>query len=221
MNNSCQHEDDPDNRPVAVTETFDPLRERSSGTSMHWLPRGQSGLWLIGAFFIALMVATPLVAVVYLALFPTENIWPHLASTMLPRYLKNTGILMFGVGIGVTLIGVSTAWVVTMCRIPGKRMLEWAMLLPMAVPAYIVAYVYTDLLEYAGPFQRLLRDIFGWQTARDYWFPDIRTKGGAIIVLSLTLYPYVYMLARAAFWRNRSVCLKPPGFWAVRHGIHL
>ena len=135
---------------------------------MRWLPRGQSGLWLVGAFIIALLVATPLIAVVYLALFPTENIWPHLASTMLPRYLKNTGILMLGVGIGVTLIGVSAAWVVTMCRLPGKRFFEWAMLLPMAVPAYIVAYVYTDLLEYAGPLQRLLRDIFGWQTARDY-----------------------------------------------------
>ena len=219
MNNSCQTEDDRDIRPSAVTETLDPLRERSLGTSMRWLPRGQSGLWLAGAFIIALLVATPLIAVVYLALFPTENIWPHLASTMLPRYLKNTGILMLGVGIGVTLIGVSAAWVVTMCRLPGKRFFEWAMLLPMAVPAYIVAYVYTDLLEYAGPLQRLLREIFGWQTARDYWFPDIRTKGGAILVLSLTLYPYVYMLARAAFWRNRSVFLKPRAFWGVRHGI--
>ncbi|SOB92132.1 ABC transporter permease [Thalassospira xiamenensis] len=206
MNNSCQTEDDRDIRPSAVTETLDPLRERSLGTSMRWLPRGQSGLWLAGAFIIALLVATPLIAVVYLALFPTENIWPHLASTMLPRYLKNTGILMLGVGIGVTLIGVSAAWVVTMCRLPGKRFFEWAMLLPMAVPAYIVAYVYTDLLEYAGPLQRLLREIFGWQTARDYWFPDIRTKGGAILVLSLTLYPYVYMLARAAFLAQ-SVCV--------------
>ena len=113
---------------------------------------------------------------------------------------------MLGVGIGVTLIGVSSAWVVTMCKLPGKRFFEWAMLLPMAVPAYIVAYVYTDLLEYAGPFQRLLRDMFGWQSARDYWFPDIRTKGGAILVLSLTLYPYVYMLARAAFLAQ-SICV--------------
>ena len=173
---------------------------------MRWLPRRQSAIWLFGAFVIALLVAAPIVAVVYIALFPTENIWPHLASTMLPRYLKNTGILMLGVGIGVTPIGVSSAWVVTMCKLPGKRFFEWAMLLPMAVPAYIVAYVYTDLLEYAGPFQRLLRDIFGWQSARDYWFPDIRTKGGAILVLSLTLYPYVYMLARAAFLAQ-SICV--------------
>lgn len=125
---------------------------------------------------------------------------------MLPRYVKNTAVLMLGVGVGVTLLGVSSAWVVTMCKLPGKRFFEWAMLLPMAVPAYIVAYVYTDLLEYAGPVQRLLRDIFGWSSAADYWFPDIRTKGGAILVLSLTLYPYVYMLARAAFLAQ-SICV--------------
>ncbi|KZB60419.1 iron ABC transporter permease [Thalassospira sp. MCCC 1A02491] len=173
---------------------------------MRWLPRGQSAVWLIGAFVIAMMVAAPIIAVAYLAFFPTENIWPHLASTMLPRYVKNTAVLMFGVGVGVTLLGVSSAWVVTMCKLPGKRFFEWAMLLPMAVPAYIVAYVYTDLLEYAGPVQRLLRDIFGWSSAADYWFPDIRTKGGAILVLSLTLYPYVYMLARAAFLAQ-SICV--------------
>ncbi|MBN8197095.1 MAG: iron ABC transporter permease [Thalassospira sp.] len=173
---------------------------------MRWLPRGQSAVWLIGAFVIAMMVAAPIIAVAYLAFFPTENIWPHLASTMLPRYVKNTAVLMLGVGVGVTLLGVSSAWVVTMCKLPGKRFFEWAMLLPMAVPAYIVAYVYTDLLEYAGPVQRLLRDIFGWSSAADYWFPDIRTKGGAILVLSLTLYPYVYMLARAAFLAQ-SICV--------------
>tara|TARA_R110002049_G_scaffold30316_7_gene103538 strand:- start:209497 stop:211296 length:1800 start_codon:yes stop_codon:yes gene_type:complete len=197
---------DEDIRPTVATETFDPMRTPTGSVAMRWLPRGQSAIWLFGAFVIAILVAAPIVAVIYIALFPTENIWPHLASTMLPRYLKNTGILMLGVGVGVTLIGVSSAWVVTMCKLPGKRFFEWAMLLPMAVPAYIVAYVYTDLLEYAGPLQRMLRDVFGWQSARDYWFPDIRTKGGAIVVLSLTLYPYVYMLARAAFLAQ-SICV--------------
>lgn len=202
------HKPDPhrDIRPLGATETLDPMRERMPMRSMRWWPTGQSGCWVVGAMVIALLVATPILAVIYIALFPSENIWPHLASTMLPRYLSNTFILMVGVGIGVTLIGVSAAWVVTMCQIPGKRFFEWALLLPMAVPAYIVAYVYTDLLEYAGPVQGLLRDWFGWQSARDYWFPDIRTKGGAIAVLSLTLYPYVYMLARAAFL-SQSVCV--------------
>ncbi|MHC8493328.1 ABC transporter permease [Thalassospira sp. SM2505] len=206
MNNACHTPKDDDIRPAAVTETLDPMRMPSGNVAMRWLPRGQSALWLIGAFVIAMMVAAPIIAVAYLAFFPTENIWPHLASTMLPRYVKNTAVLMLGVGIGVTLIGVSAAWVVTMCKLPGKRFFEWAMLLPMAVPAYIVAYVYTDLLEYAGPVQGILRDIYGWQSAADYWFPDIRTKGGAIMVLSLTLYPYVYMLARAAFLAQ-SICV--------------
>ncbi|WP_412558283.1 ABC transporter permease [Thalassospira sp. MIT1370] len=206
MNNACHTPKDEDIRPAAVTETFDPMRTPSGNSAMRWLPRGQSAVWLIGAFVIAMMVAAPIIAVAYLAFFPTENIWPHLASTMLPRYVKNTAVLMLGVGVGVTLLGVSSAWVVTMCKLPGKRFFEWAMLLPMAVPAYIVAYVYTDLLEYAGPVQRLLRDIFGWSSAADYWFPDIRTKGGAILVLSLTLYPYVYMLARAAFLAQ-SICV--------------
>lgn len=206
LNNACNTPKDEDIRPAAVTETFDPMRTPSGNPAMRWLPRGQSAVWLIGAFVIAMMVAAPIIAVAYLAFFPTENIWPHLASTMLPRYVKNTAVLMLGVGVGVTLLGVSSAWVVTMCKLPGKRFFEWAMLLPMAVPAYIVAYVYTDLLEYAGPVQRLLRDIFGWSSAADYWFPDIRTKGGAILVLSLTLYPYVYMLARAAFLAQ-SICV--------------
>ncbi|MDG4721053.1 MULTISPECIES: ABC transporter permease [Thalassospira] len=206
MNNACHTQKDDDGRPAAVTETLDPMRTPGGNVAMRWLPRGQSSVWLIGAFIIAMMVAAPIIAVAYLAFFPTENIWPHLASTMLPRYVKNTAVLMLGVGIGVTLLGVSAAWVVTMCKLPGKRFFEWAMLLPMAVPAYIVAYVYTDLLEYAGPVQRLLRGIFGWSSAADYWFPDIRTKGGAIMVLSLTLYPYVYMLARAAFLAQ-SICV--------------
>ena len=206
LNNACHTPKDEDIRPAAVTETFDPMRTPSGNPAMRWLPRGQSAVWLIGAFVIAMMVAAPIIAVAYLAFFPTENIWPHLASTMLPRYVKNTAVLMLGVGVGVTLLGVSSAWVVTMCKLPGRRFFEWAMLLPMAVPAYIVAYVYTDLLEYAGPVQRLLRDIFGWSSAADYWFPDIRTKGGAILVLSLTLYPYVYMLARAAFLAQ-SICV--------------
>jgi len=206
LNNACHTPKDEDIRPAAVTETFDPMRTPSGNPAMRWLPRGQSAVWLIGAFVIAMMVAAPIIAVAYLAFFPTENIWPHLASTMLPRYVTNTAVLMLGVGVGVTLLGVSSAWVVTMCKLPGKRFFEWAMLLPMAVPAYIVAYVYTDLLEYAGPVQRLLRDIFGWSSAADYWFPDIRTKGGAILVLSLTLYPYVYMLARAAFLAQ-SICV--------------
>jgi len=155
--------------------------------------------WYHATWVVALLVALPVISVFYLALFPRENIWPHLASTVLPHYIKTTLLLMLGVGTLSAVIGVSSAWLVTMCRFPGRKIFEWALLLPFAVPAYVIAYVYTDLLEYAGPLQMWLRELFGWQTARDYWFPDIRTLGGAILMLSLVLYPYVYLMARASF----------------------
>ncbi|RTE65494.1 iron ABC transporter permease [Amphritea opalescens] len=155
--------------------------------------------WYSGTWGAALMVALPILSVFYLALFPSENIWSHLAATVLPVYITTTLALMLGVGALSVATGVCGAWLVTMCRFPGRRLFEWALLLPFAVPAYVIAYVYTDLLEYSGPLQIALRELFGWQTARDYWFPDIRTLGGAILMLSMVLYPYVYLLARASF----------------------
>jgi iron(III) transport system permease protein len=161
--------------------------------------------WSLGAFAIAALFAAPLLAVVFLALSPSGGIWPHLAATVLPLYLLTTAWLLVGVGIGTLVIGVGTAWLVTMCRFPGRRLFEWTLLLPLAAPAYVAAYVYTDLLEYAGPLQRALRGLFGWSSAADYWFPEIRSLGGAIAMMSLVLYPYVYLLARAAFV-EQSVC---------------
>lgn len=155
--------------------------------------------WAAGACAVALLVAVPILAVLWMALFPSENIWPHLAETVLPRYVLTTLALMAGVVCGTVAIGVGAAWLVTMYDFPGRHIFEWAMLLPLAVPTYVVAYVYTDLLEFAGPIQGGLRALFGWTTARDYWFPEIRSLGGAIWVMSLALYPYVYLLARAAF----------------------
>ncbi|MEX2453398.1 MAG: iron ABC transporter permease [Rhodospirillaceae bacterium] len=156
-------------------------------------------VWTAGAVIVAVLVATPVLSVLWLALFPTENIWPHLIDTVLPGYVATTLWLMLGVAGGTILIGVSTAWLVTMCMFPGRRLLEWALVLPLAMPTYVVAYVYTDILEYAGPVQQTLRIFFGWQSARDYWFPEIRSLGGAIVVMTMTLYPYVYLLARSAF----------------------
>ncbi|WP_417227517.1 ABC transporter permease [Amphritea sp.] len=155
--------------------------------------------WYSGTWGTALMVALPILSVFYLALFPKENIWSHLAATVLPVYVTTTLALMVGVGALSIATGVCGAWLVTMCRFPGRKLFEWALLLPFAVPAYVIAYVYTDLLEYSGPLQIALRELFGWQTARDYWFPDIRTLGGAILMLSMVLYPYVYLLTRATF----------------------
>ncbi|MGB0467822.1 MAG: ABC transporter permease [Pontibacterium sp.] len=155
--------------------------------------------WQTPAWLVALLVALPVLSVFYLALFPKENIWSHLAETVLPVYITTTLGLMIGVGVLAVGTGVLTAWLVTMCRFPGKRFFEWALMLPFAVPAYVIAYVYTDLLEYAGPVQTTLRALFGWQSARDYWFPEIRTLGGAILMLAFVLYPYVYLLVRASF----------------------
>jgi len=172
--------------------------------------RGRARLdrWTIGSLIVAAVVLVPVAAVIWMALFPTENIWPHLMDTVLPRYVETTVLLMLGVGIGTFVIGTGTAWLVTMYRFPGRRVFEWALLAPLAVPAYVIAYVYTDFLEYAGPVQGLLRDMFGWQTPRDYWFPEIRSLGGAISMMSLVLYPYVYLLARSAFLEQSVAVLE-------------
>lgn len=184
------------------------LSDTTSQSRPHWWRGGT--VWLFGSLIVAALVLTPIAAIIWIAFNPTENIWPHLASTILPRYVGNTLLLMLGVGAGTVFGGVVTAWLVTMCRFPGRRIFEWALVLPLAMPAYVVAYVYTDLFEYAGPVQSALRDVFGWKLKSDYWFPSIRSHGGAIIVMSMVLYPYVYMLTRAAFLQQ-SVCVLEAG----------
>ncbi|UEM24101.1 iron ABC transporter permease [Skermanella mucosa] len=161
--------------------------------------------WTVATLLIACLVALPVAVVVSRIFIPTDGVWSHLASTVLPYYLGNTVKLVLGVGAGTLVIGVGTAWLVTMCRFPGSRVLEWALLLPMAVPAYVMAYVYTDLLQFVGPVQTTLRELTGW-TRHDYWFPNVRSLGGAVAMLTLVLYPYVYLLSRAAFL-EQSVCV--------------
>ncbi len=161
--------------------------------------------WTMGALALAALLLMPVAAVAWLALFPTENVWPHLLRHALPIYLGNTVALMLMVGTGAAAIGTGAAWLVSMTEFPGRRWLEWALLAPLAVPAYIGAYALVDMLEYAGPVQTALRALFGWRDARDYWFPEIRSIGAAAFVLTMALYPYVYLLARAAF-REQSVC---------------
>lgn len=168
------------------------LRPRASRSA-------RADAWTVGVLAVAFVVAMPLVAVLWLAVSPQGELWQHLLTTVLWRYVGNTLALGAGVAVGTLLIGVATAWLVTMCRFPGRKLFEWALLLPLAVPAYVIAYVYTDLLEYAGPLQGALRSAFGWRTAADYWFPEIRSLGGAMVMFSLVLYPYVYLLARSAF----------------------
>jgi iron(III) transport system permease protein len=161
--------------------------------------------WSVGALAIAALVLAPLVAVVWIAFFPTENIWPHLMATVLPRYLSATLLLMLGVGVLTAAIGTGAAWLVTMYRFPGVRWLDYALLFPLAIPAYVGAYALVDFFDYSGVVQIALRGAFGWTSARDYWFPPVRAPWAAIAVLSAALYPYVYLLARAAF-REQSGC---------------
>ncbi len=169
--------------------------------------RGISG-WSIFALLVAAVVCLPLLSVLILALNPSENIWPHLLDTVLYNYVSNTLLLMLGVGIGTTLLGVSSAWLITHFEFPARTYLKWLLLLPFAVPAYVIAYVYTDLLEYAGPVQSALRSLFGWKLASEYYFPAIRTLPGAIIMMVLVLYPYVYLLARSAFVEQSASVLE-------------
>ncbi|NWO08437.1 MAG: iron ABC transporter permease [Alteromonadaceae bacterium] len=169
------------------------------GLAQPLLAKRTSKSWMISALVTTAIVALPVLSVLVLAFFPEENIWPHLLDTTLPRYLTTTLQLMAGVGVLTLVIGLATAWAVTMCEFPGRKFFEWALLLPFAIPAYVIAYVYTSLLDYAGPVQSSLRDWFGWANASEYWFPEIRSLEGAILMISLVLYPYVYLLARAAF----------------------
>ncbi|MGE6222724.1 ABC transporter permease [Aeromonas media] len=155
--------------------------------------------WIAGSWAIALLLGLPVLALIFSAFSADGELFRHLADTVLLDYLGNTSGLVLGVVLLSLLFGVPTAWLVAMCQVPGRRALQWALMLPMAMPSYIVAYVYTDLLDYSGPLQAGLRSLFDWQGPADYWFPAIRSLGGAAWVLALVLFPYVYLLARASF----------------------
>lgn len=161
--------------------------------------------WTLLVSAIALLILTPILVVLSSLWLDSGAVWQHLLTTVLPDYIASSLGLMLGVGLCSVVIGVGTAWLVTVCRFPGQPLFEWGLLLPLAAPAYILAYVYTELLEFYGPVQAALRSIFGWTSVDDYWFPPIRSLGGAVVVISLVLYPYVYLLARVAFL-EQSVC---------------
>jgi iron(III) transport system permease protein len=164
--------------------------------------------WFAFVFLLSLvgLVAIPVLVVVSRLFVEPAESWQHLWDTVLGDYVSNTLWLVLGVAVGVMLIGVSTAWLVAMCDFWGRRLLECLLILPLAAPAYLVAYIYTDFLEYYGLLQRGLRAMFGWQSASDYWFPPVRHLWGAIAMMTLVLYPYVYLLARVAFLAQ-SACI--------------
>jgi iron(III) transport system permease protein len=165
-------------------------------------PRSVAGLAFSAVAVAALLVA-PMAFVLGSAFGPGQGTWQHLVSTVLGDYVVSTLGLTLGVAFGVVLLGISSAWVVSTYRFPGQPLFEWVLILPLAVPGYVIAYAYTDFLQFSGPVQGTLRAITGWR-AGEYWFPDIRSLGGAILVFSLVLYPYVYLLARAAFLQQSA-----------------
>ena len=148
----------------------------------------------ITLFFVAL-VCLP-ISVLLLSWHSVDTqIWSHLWETQMTRLLSNTAILLAGVGVGVTFIGVSLAWLTSLCEFPGRRWLDWALMLPFAIPAYVLAFVFVGLLDFSGPVQTLLREWFG----SGLRLPSVRSTAGVIIVFILVFYPYVYLLARTAF----------------------
>ena len=153
----------------------------------------------ISALLVALLISVPLLTIAAtLLLAGPSATWSHLAATVLPDYIASTLLLCLGVAVGTIVVGTSVAWLVTMHEFPGRRVFEWALVLPLAVPAYVMAYTYTDLLQFVGPVQTWIRATFALK-AGDYWFPEIRSLNGAIAIFVAVFYPYVYLLARNAF----------------------
>ena len=162
-------------------------------------------LWHWAILLPALLLALPVLVIFSSVFNPQPDVWQHLRQTVLADYVINSLLLAAGTGLGAMTTGTLCAWLVSRYQFTGRRVMEWLLLLPLAMPAYIIAYTYTGMLDFAGPLQSALRAQFDWRYG-DYWFPQIRSLGGAIVMLSLVLYPYVYMLARAAF-REQSASL--------------
>ena len=181
-------------KPLSNKGAFGPLITKPRKTRF-----SLSLSWQIGSWLLALMLFAPIIALGWEALAPSGDIFQHLRNSVLGTYIENTLLLIAGVALLSLILAVPAAWVMASCQVPGKKYLQWLLVLPMAMPSYVVAYIYTDLFEYAGAIQIALRDLMGWQSAADYYFPDIRSMGGAILVLALVLYPYLYLLVRTAF----------------------
>lgn len=162
-------------------------------------------LWKPGILMVAILFSLPIFTIAGFIVHPSNEVWQHLIDTVLGEYLLNSAILMLGVGTGTLVIGVGCAWLTSVCVFPGKRFFAWALLLPLAFPGYIIAYTYTGMFDFAGPVQTWIRDLTGWGH-QDYFFPEVRSLGGAVTMFSLVLYPYVYLLSRAAFL-EQSICV--------------
>lgn len=163
--------------------------------------------WHFIVLLVALICAVPVLTVFSYVFQPAGDVWRHLTETVLSDYVINSLLLIIGVSFGTLTMGISCAWLTSVYNFPGRKVFQWLLLLPMALPAYIIAYTYTGMMDFAGPIQSNLREWFDWSYG-DYWFPEIRSMWGATSMLSLVLYPYVYLLARAAFLEQSIVALE-------------
>ncbi|MCB1510292.1 MAG: iron ABC transporter permease [Hyphomicrobiaceae bacterium] len=192
-------------RPAHISARLqDASSNRAGGPSVS-APRGGSGLGFAALAALLGLMMLPLATIMVLGATSTTSVWSHLSGTVLPRALWQTATLMLGVGALTLVTGTATAWLVTMYRFPGRDLVDRLLIMPLAIPTYIVAYCYVELLDATGPLQTLVRTLGGFETARQYWFPEIRSTGGAVFVMSAVLYPYVYLSARASFVQQ-SVC---------------
>lgn len=163
--------------------------------------------WRWAVLLPALLLALPVLSVLLSVLEPQQEVWRHLQQTVLADYVVNSLLLAAGTGLGALFLGTGSAWLISQYQFYGRRWLQWMLLLPLAMPAYIIAYSYTGMLDFAGPVQSQLRQWFGWSFG-DYWFPEIRSLGGATLMLAFVLYPYVYMMARTAFAEQSASLLE-------------
>jgi iron(III) transport system permease protein len=164
--------------------------------------------WTLGAILVAAVVVSPIAALIAIASEGSGDLWPQLVAYVLPSAAINTAILLLGVGLLTSVLGVGTAWLVATASFPGRKFFDWALLLPLAMPTYILAYVYLDIVHPLGPIQSSLRWLFDLSNPRDLYFPDVRSMGGVIFLLGFVLYPYVYLAARATFLMQSANALE-------------
>lgn len=182
------------------------MADQNAGALQAARPRRPVSGWTVLALAAAALVVLPILAVVARVLEPSEGVWQHLAATVLTGYVINSLALVAGVVTLATILGVTAGWLVATAEFPGRRLFEWALMLPMTMPAYVIAYVYFDLLSFSGPVQSWLRITFGWGRG-DYWFFPIASLQGAIVLMALVSYPYVYLLSRAVFLRQSATLM--------------
>jgi len=172
-----------------------------------WFSDGNR-VWLGGAALVAALTLLPVAALAVIAAGGSADSWRHLIANVFPSAVPTTAILLAGVAAMVIAIGVGSAWLITAYEFPGRRVLDWALLLPLAVPTYVVAFAYLDLLHPIGPVQSALRDLLGIASPRDFRLPDVRSMTGAILLFGIVLYPYVYLTTRAMFLMQAAGCIE-------------